>query len=74
MWVTIRVGKAIKLATSCMLLGFVAGVLVGLHADSTPPVPAQSAPLSAAAPMSPRTSGEEVLTWSRTVSRSRFST
>jgi hypothetical protein len=73
MWFAIRAGRVFKLAAACMLLGFVAGVLVGLHVDATPPAPAQPAPLSAAAPMSPRTSGEEVPTWSRTVSRSRFS-
>lgn len=70
MWFAINAGKAIRLAALCMLLGFVTGLLVGLHVGATPPAPARPAPLSAPAPMSPRTSGEEVLTWSRTVSRS----
>lgn len=74
MWFAISAGKAIRLAALCVLGGFVAGILVGLHVDVAPSAPAQSEPLSAAAPMSSLTSGEEVPTWSRTVSRSLFST
>lgn len=73
MWFAISAGKAIRLAAFCLLLGFSTGVLVGLHFDSTPPAPAHPASLSAAVPMSPRTSEEGVQTWSPTVSRSRFS-
>lgn len=72
MWVACSAGKAFRLAALCVLLGFVAGLLVGVRLDTQPlAAPHPPAPSSAALPASSRTSGEEVTTWSRTVSRSR---
>ena len=74
MWLAISVGKVCKLAVFFLLLGFTAGMLVGVRVNSVPPAPAYQAPLSAPAPRPQSASGEEVATWSPTVSRSRFST
>lgn len=74
MWFAISPGKVFKLAAFFLLLGFTAGMLVGVRVNSVPPVPAHRAPLSAPAPMPYSASGEEVATWSPTVSRSRFCT